>query len=83
MIWVSKSLIQSPCELHRNGELLRNVELDKCVQLQQEEVNLDMDNLTFVCSICHGPYRIQYEIPKASLINVADCRINGIYIFIV
>ena len=80
MIWVSESLIQSPCELHINGELLRNVELDQCIQLLQEEIDFEMDNLTFVCSVCHDLYRIQYDIPKTSLINAVNCRMNGIFI---
>ena len=77
-IWVSESLVQSPCELHRNGELLKDVELDTCIQLLPEEVDIDVDNLTFVCPICDGLYRIQHDIPKTSSTDVTNCRMMGI-----
>jgi len=81
MIWFSETLINSPCELHRNGKFLQSIVLDNCIQIQREVIDIDTDMFTIVCHICDGLNRIRYNIPRSVFTNTSDCVIDGMSVY--
>jgi len=77
MIRFSENLINSSCELHKNGKFLQSIVLEMCVQVQREMIDVDTDLLTVVCHICDDHERIRYNIPKSVLTNASDCATDG------
>ena len=76
-MWFNDSLISTPCELYRNGDVVPNIEPTSCIALNRVEHDFNMDTFTIVCPTCNDTYNIHYNIPRIMLTNVSDCSISG------